>query len=91
MSDNQNLYTLNPKIIVLYSTTWCPDCKRSRKFLDEHSVEYLDVDIGKDNDAMAFLEQISKQRIHIPTIIFPDGTVVIEPTDDDLSKKLGLN
>lgn len=85
-----DLYTTTPKQIVLYSTTWCPDCKRTRAFLKERKIEFLDIDIGKDNAAMTFLEGISKQRIHIPTVIFPDGTILIEPTDDDLHKKLSL-
>ncbi|MEJ5224619.1 MAG: glutaredoxin family protein [Anaerolineales bacterium] len=90
MADHTNLYTTTPKTIVLYSTTWCPDCKRTRAFLNEHNVSYLDVDIGKDNAAMTFLEGISKQRIHIPTVIFPDGTIIIEPSNEDLRVKLGL-
>ncbi len=90
MSDTANLYTTTPQTIVLYSTTWCPDCKRTRAFLNSHNIHYLDVDIGKDNAAVAFLESISKQRIHIPTVIFPDGAIFIEPSDDDLRAKLGL-
>ncbi len=85
-----DLYTTTPQQIVLYSTTWCPDCKRTRAFLNEHKITYLDVDIGKDNAAMTFLEAISKQRIHIPTVIFPDGSIIIEPTEDDLRTKLLL-
>lgn len=90
MTDHANLYTITPQTIVMYSTTWCPDCKRTRAFLNDHKVTYLDVDIGKDNNAMAFLEGISKQRIHIPTVIFPDGTVIIEPSEAELRAKLGL-
>ena len=31
--------------IIVYSTVWCPDCKRAKKFLAEHRVPYVNVDI----------------------------------------------
>jgi glutaredoxin len=91
MSNLTDLYNINPSTVVMYSTTWCPDCKRSRRFMDGNNIKYLDIDIGKDTNAVTFLETISRARIHIPTIIFPDGTILIEPTDEELGRKLGIN
>lgn len=87
MPNNTDLYTLNPSKLVMYSTTWCPDCRRTRKFLEDHQVQFIEVDIGKDNDAFLFIEQTNR-RVRIPTLIFPDGTVLIEPSDEELAKKL---
>jgi glutaredoxin len=89
MTDNNDLYNSNPAGIVMYSASWCPDCKRSKRFLDEHKVKYLDVDIGKDNEAFIFVEKLAR-RVRIPTIVFPDGTMLIEPENDELGRKLGL-
>jgi mycoredoxin len=47
------------------------------------------VDIGKDRDAFAFVEKLTR-RVRIPTIIFPDGAILIEPSDEELAQKLGI-
>ena len=87
MSDKSDLYIQNPARIVMYSTTWCPDCRRSRAVLEGNKVDHIEIDIGKDRDAFNFIEKLTR-RVRIPTIIFPDGTILIEPTDEELSQKL---
>lgn len=82
-------YNTQPSRLVMYSAAWCPDCKRSKALLDKHKVDYLDIDIGKDNDAFIFVEKLTR-RVRIPTLIFPDGTILIEPTDEALSNQLGI-
>lgn len=77
-----------PSKIVMYTASWCPDCKRARSFLDSSGAAYLEVDIGKDNEAYRFVERMTR-RVRIPTIIFPDGTMMIEPADRTLDFKLG--
>jgi mycoredoxin len=76
-------------MIVVYSTTWCPDCRRSRTFLSSQKIQHIEVDIGKDRDAFAFVEKLTR-RVRIPTIIFPDGAILIEPSDEELAQKLGI-
>ncbi len=85
----RDIYNTKPSKIVMYSAAWCPDCKRSKKLLDSNKVEYLDIDIGKDNDAFLFVERLTR-RVRIPTLIFPDGSILIEPSDMTLTQKLGL-
>lgn len=87
MSKNSDLYNKNPEKIVMYSTTWCPDCRRSRDFMTAHNVDHVEIDIGKDRDAFSFVEKMTR-RVRIPTIVFPDGTVMVEPTDEDLATKI---
>lgn len=84
-----DLYTNKPSKLVFYSATWCPDCKKSKAFLDQHQVDYLNVDIGKDSDSFIFVEKLTR-RVRIPTLVFPDGTVLVEPGDDVLGIKLGI-
>ena len=87
VSDN---YNPKPSRLVLYSAAWCPDCKRSKSVLDSRKIDYLDIDIGKDNDAFIFIEKLTR-RVRIPTLIFPDGTVMVEPEDSVLAQKLGVD
>ncbi len=79
-----------PEIITLYGTGWCPDCKRSKQFFGEQRVPYHYVDIDHDPDAMAFVEKTNKGNRSIPTIVFPDGSVLVEPSNAQLAEKLGM-
>lgn len=81
---------LNPEIITLYGTGWCPDCKRSKQFFGEQRIPYRYVDIEQDAEAMAFVEKINNGMRIIPTIVFPDGTVLVEPSNAQLAEKLGI-
>lgn len=79
-----------PKDIVVYSTVWCPDCKRAKRFLGEQRVPYVSIDIEQDDEAMAFVEKINHGKRVIPTIVFPNGDILIEPSNAQLAEKLGL-
>lgn len=87
MPADKDLYNLHPSKLIMYSTSWCPDCRRTRKFLEDHQANFIEVDIGKDNEAFLFIEQTTR-RVRIPTLIFPDGTVMVEPSDEELTEKL---
>lgn len=77
--------------IVVYGTTWCPDCKRAKQFLGDQRIHYHWVDIEKDSEAMAYVEQVNGGQRIIPTIVFPDGSRLVEPSNAELAQKLGLN
>ncbi len=85
-----NTFNLNPSIITVYSTDWCPDCKRAKNFFGEHRVQYETVDIEENPEGVAFVENLNKGMRVIPTIIFPDGEVLAEPSNAKLAEKLGL-
>ena len=87
MSDINNL---KPSGIMIYSTVWCPDCKRAKQFFGEQRVAYTNVDIEQDEKAIAFVEKVNEGMRIVPTIIFPDGEILVEPSNADLAKKLGL-
>ena len=76
--------------IVVYSTVWCPDCKRAKRFFGEQRVPYVSIDIERDAEAMALVEQVNQGKRVIPTIVFPDGSILVEPSNAQLAAKLGL-
>lgn len=76
--------------ITVYGTTWCPDCKRSKQFLGEHRIPYNWVDIEQDAEAMAHVIRINNGQRSVPTIVFPDGSHLIEPSNAELAQKLDL-
>lgn len=86
---NPDAYNLKPGHVVMYSASWCPDCKRARAFFIEHNIEFLDIDLGKDIDGYLFVEGLTR-RVRVPTIIFPDAAILIEPSNEALAQQLGV-
>ena len=64
------------KSILVYSTDWCPDCKRANKFFGEQRIPYVSIDIERDSEAMAYVEKVNGGKRVIPTIVFPDGSIL---------------
>ncbi len=76
--------------ITVYGAPWCPDCKRAKKFLGEQRVAYDWIDIDADPEALRFVEKLQNGGRITPTIIFPDGSHLLEPSNDELARKLSL-
>lgn len=76
--------------LVVYGTRWCGDCHRSRRYLDQHQVPYLWIDVDGSDDAEKRILAINRGRRSVPTIVFPDGTSLTEPSNRQLGLKLGL-
>jgi thioredoxin reductase (NADPH) len=76
--------------LTLYGTQWCKDCKRSKAFLGEHRIPYALIDIEEDAEAMAYVEKVNNGTRSVPTMVFPDGSVLVEPSNAVLAEKLGL-
>lgn len=76
--------------IKLYGTNWCSDCKRSKKFLGEQRVAYEYINIEEDLEGQEYVKRVQNGGMTIPTILFGDGSVLIEPTNAELAAKLGL-
>ena len=77
--------------ITVYGAYWCPDCRRSKRFLSEHQIAYTWVDIEQDEAAQAYVEKLNNGKRIIPTIVFEDdGAVLVEPSNAELARKLGL-
>lgn len=74
--------------IKLYGAEWCPDCHRSRNYLDSRSVAYEYINVDGDDEAQNYVKQVNDNRLIIPTIVFPDGSVLVEPSNAELARKL---
>lgn len=77
--------------LIMYSTSWCPDCHRAKYLLDEYGIAYKEIDVEADGNAMAFVRQVNGGRRVVPTLIFPDGTIMTEPSTAELAEKLGID
>jgi mycoredoxin len=79
-----------PKIVV-YGTNWCGDCLRTRYFLDRHHIPYTFINIDKDKQAEQFVFQTNHGMRSVPTIVFEDESILVEPSTTVLAMKLDIS
>ena len=77
--------------IKVYGATWCNDCKRAKQFLGDQRVAFEWHDIEQDPEGLEIVHERNNGNNVIPTIIFPDGTSLSEPSNEDLADKIGLD
>ena len=84
---NDDLYTLKPHQIVMYAVDWCPDCKRAKFFFKRKGITYEMVNVDEDPRGAEFVKEVNLGKRSVPTIVFPDGSIMVEPSEDQLSEK----
>ena len=82
--------TQDKDAIVIYGTTLCSDCKRSKRFLEEQGISYQWVNIEEQPEAVVYVEKVNDGKKKVPTIVFADESVLVEPSNAELAEKLGL-
>ncbi len=78
------------KKIVMYTTNWCSDCHRAKYVLNEYGIEYENIDVEADPKGLAFVKEVNNGNRVVPTIVFPDGSILVEPTNRALAEKVGI-
>jgi len=76
--------------MIVYGAPWCPDCHRTKAFLSSHRIPYDWVDVDADPQGLARIEEIQGGGRTIPTVVFADGSVLLEPSDAQLAAKLAV-
>lgn len=76
--------------ITVYGAYWCPDCRQAKKFLGEQLIPFKWVDIEQDKKGEQFVLQKNNGKRIIPTVVFEDGSFLVEPSNAELAKKLEL-
>ena len=77
--------------ITVYGAPWCPDCRRSKQFLGEQRIPYIWVDIDQDEEGRNQVQAVNDGKQIIPTIVFQDGSILVEPSNAELAAKLGIS
>jgi len=65
--------------ITMYSTTWCPDCRRAKDFLQRRGIEFDEVNIEEDPDAEDMVIAANNGRRRVPTIRVGDRFFACSP------------
>jgi mycoredoxin len=72
----------------MYTTEYCSDCYRAKAFFEANQVTYLRVKLEDNEEATKFVMNVNNGYRSVPTIVFPDGVVLVEPSWEQLKEKL---
>ena len=76
--------------IRVLGTLWSPASHEIKDFLARNAVPYRFLDIEHDAEAAKALATVTPDAARIPTLLFPDGSSLIQPTQTALAAKVGL-
>lgn len=77
-----------PTTLTLYSTSWCGYCRRLKTQLDRDGITYVEVDIEQTPNAADFVMKVNGGNQTVPTVHFPDGTALTNPTLAQVKEQL---
>jgi mycoredoxin len=70
--------------VTMYSTVWCGYCRRLKAQLDRAGIDFDEVDIEHDATAASFVAGMNGGNQTVPTVLLPDGSVLTNPTIDQI-------
>ena len=87
---SSDLCNMNPSQIVMYSTEYCADCYRAKAYFEANGIDFLLIGLEGNEAATEFVMNINHGFRSVPTIIFPDGSFLVEPNLAELKKKTNV-
>ena len=77
--------------IKMYTTTWCPDCRLAKRFLDERDVAYQEINIDGNPEAADIVVKATGGKRQVPTFDIDGRFVTMSPfSRQKLAEALGL-
>jgi glutaredoxin-like protein len=76
--------------IEVYGTSWCSDCRRAKDLMNTYGIDYNWTNIEEDQQSQELVKKLNNGKSIVPTIVFPDGSILVEPSNIALIKKLNL-
>jgi glutaredoxin len=73
--------------VVMYCTPWCPACRLARVYLQEHSINYVEVDISKDRTAARRIREWASGNETTPTFNIK-GKIIVDYDRSKLDQAL---
>jgi mycoredoxin len=75
--------------LTMYTTTWCAFCRRLKSQLAAEGVEITEVNIEEDPAAADFVMSVNGGNQTVPTVVFPDGSALTNPSAKTVIRRLG--
>ena len=64
----------------MYTTVWCGYCQRLKAQMTREGITFEEIDIEHDPEAAAFVESVNDGNQTVPTLVFPDGSALTNPS-----------
>jgi mycoredoxin len=80
-------FSANEQTIKMYVTRWCGDCRMAKRWFDAHGIAYESINIEEDDKAAEYVKRVNQGYRSVPTIVFPDGSILVEPSPRELASK----
>jgi mycoredoxin len=74
--------------LTMYTTPWCGYCQRLKKQLASADVEFVEVNIEENPEAVLLVEKVNEGNQTVPTLVFSDGTAMTNPSAQTVISKL---
>jgi mycoredoxin len=75
--------------LTMYTTTWCAYCRRLKSQLAAEGIEIAEVNIEEDPDAADYVMSVNGGFQTVPTVLFPDGSALTNPSTTAVMQRLG--
>jgi mycoredoxin len=75
--------------LTMYSTQWCGYCHRLAAQLQREGIAFSVVDIEADDDAARYVMGVNGGNQTVPTLVFPDGSTLTNPSLREVRTHLG--
>jgi mycoredoxin len=77
-----------PGQLTMYTTPWCGFCRNLKNQLARAGIEMAEVDIERDEAAAEFVMSVNGGNQTVPTVVFPDGTALTNPSAAQVKAQL---
>ena len=74
--------------VTMYTTTWCGYCFRLKKLMQREGIPFAEVDIEADAGAAEIVMAANGGNRTVPTLVFPDGTALTNPSIEQVKAQL---
>jgi mycoredoxin len=75
-------------MLTMYTTDWCGYCVRLKHSLEREGIPFQEVNIEREPAAAELVMAVNGGNRTVPTVVFPDGTAVTNPTLRDVKERL---
>jgi mycoredoxin len=76
--------------LTMYTTSWCGFCRNLKSQLGRLGIEMAEVDIEQDEAAAEFVMSVNGGNQTVPTVLFPDGSVMVNPSATQVQQHLAV-
>jgi mycoredoxin len=75
----------------IYTTRWCPDCQRAKRFLSDRGVPFEEINIEEVEGAAEYVINASRGKRRVPTFELNGHVFHCSPFDPGkLARELGI-